>query len=316
MKIVFFGSSQFAVPSLKALKSAGYKIACVITQPDKQRGRGLHLEGTAVKQIAQDYKLRIYQPQGINTPETINFIKELNPDLFVVVSYGQILSKGILNLPSIFAINAHASILPKYRGAAPINWAIINGEQSSGVTIIKMTEKMDAGSIIMQKQIHIKGDDTSMTLTEKLSQLAAELLVGSLKQIEDNDYKLMPQAGPVSFAPKLKKEDGLIDWGSPVQNIYNLIRGCLSWPGAFTHYKGKLLKIYRAEVCRLAGLPVCRLPGEIIKVDKDAIIVATGEGNLIIEELQIEGKRRMKVEEFIAGHKVSAGERMVYSAHT
>jgi len=309
MRIVFFGSSQFAVPCLKALKTAGYKIACCITQPDRPKARGLHLEGTAVKQAALEYKIRTYQPERINTAEAINFIEGLNPDLFVVVSYGQILSKGILNLPAIFAVNAHASILPKYRGAAPINRAIINGELATGVTIIKMTEKMDAGPIIMQKQIHIKEDDTSLTLTEKLSQLAAELLVGSLKQIKDNDHKLMPQAGPVSFAPKLKKEDGLIDWEKPAQNIYNLIRGCLSWPGAFTHYKGKLLKIYKAGVCRFAGLPVCRLPGQVIKVDKDGIIVATGEGALIIEELQIEGKRRMKVEEFILGHKVVIGDR-------
>lgn len=309
MKIVFFGSSQFAVPCLKALIANGCKISCCITQPDRPRARGLHLEGTAVKQIAQASKLRIYQPPRINTPEAIKFIKELNPDLFVVVSYGQILSKAILSLPKLFAINTHASILPKYRGAAPINWAIINNEQSTGVTIIKMAEKMDAGPIIMQKQIHIKDEDTSITLAEKLSQLAAELLTGTLRQIKNNDYKLIPQAGIVTFAPKLKKEDGLIDWRKSAQNIHNLIRGCLSWPGAYTHYKGKLLKIYKAKIS-LEQQANSVSPGEILNVSKDGITVATGDRNLIIEEIQIEGKRRMKTEEFIAGHKINVGDKL------
>lgn len=308
MRIVFFGSSQFAVPSLRALKSAGYKIACVITQPDRPKARGLHLEGTAVKQIAVDQRIRIYQPLKINTEEATGFIKQLNPDLFVVVSYGQILSKEILDLPKIFSLNAHASILPKYRGAAPINWAIINGEKSSGITIIKMTEMMDAGPVIIQKQIHIKEEDTSVTLAEKLSVLAAELLIGTLKLIKNNDYKLVPQPGIVSFAPKLKKDDGLINWEKPSRDIYNLIRGCLSWPGAHTYYKGMLLKIYKAGICRLAGLPENQLAGQVIKADKDGVIVATGEGNLIIEELQLEGKRRMRTEEFILGHKICSGE--------
>jgi methionyl-tRNA formyltransferase len=308
MKIVFFGSSQFAVPSLQALIKAGYKISCVITQPDRLKGRGLHLEGTAVKQIAQLAKLRIYQPLKINTSETIIFIKNLNPDLFVVVSYGQILSKAILGLPKICAVNAHASILPKYRGAAPINRAIINGEQSSGVTIIQMTEKMDAGPVIMQKQIHIKEDDTSVSLTEKLSLLASELLTGSIRQIKNNDYKLIPQDGAATFAPKLKKEDGLINWNNSAQNIYNLIRGCISWPGAFTYYKGKMLKIYQSTATQPQSGQANKQAGEVIEVSKQMIAVACGNGNLVIKELQLEGKRRMTAEEFIAGHKIKAGE--------
>lgn len=307
MRIVFFGSSQFAVPSLKVLITEGYKISSVITQPDKLKGRGLRLEGTAVKQIAQEYKLRVYQPQNINTPDAINYIKALKPDLFVVVSYGQILSKAILNLPKDFAINAHASLLPKYRGAGPVNWAIINGEQSSGVTIIKMSEKMDAGHIIMQKQIFIKSDDTSETLREKLSVLSAELLVGTLKQIKNNDYKLTPQSGPVSFAPKLKKEDGFIDWKKPAQDIYNLIRGCLNWPGAYTYYRGKLLKIYKARVDVEQSLED-KCPGTIINVTKHGFSVVSGRGNLIIEELQVEGKRRIQAKDFISGHKIVIGE--------
>jgi methionyl-tRNA formyltransferase len=315
MRIVFFGSSQFAVPSLKALITGDQKISCVITQPDRFKGRGLHLEGTAVKEVAKDYKLRIFQPEKINTNEAINFIKTLDSDLFVVVSYGQILSNDILNLPKIFALNAHASILPKYRGAAPINWAIINGEQATGVTIIKMIKEMDAGPIILQKQICIKDEDTSITLAERLSILAAELLIGSLKQIKNNDFKLTPQLKvAVTLAPKLKKEDGLIDWDDSAQNIYNLVRGCLSWPGAFTYCKGKLLKIYKARVIKALGDQANKTPGEVIEVSKHEIIVACARDNLSIEELQIEGKRRVKTEEFLAGHKVISGEKLGISA--
>ncbi len=306
MNIVFFGSSKFAVPALEAIIKSGSKVLCVVTQPDRQKGRGMHFEGTAVKHTANQYKLKLYQPQKINNVTAFNLLKELKPDLFVVVSYGQILSKEILSLPKIFSINAHGSLLPKYRGAAPINRAIINGEQVTGVTIIKMNEKMDAGKIIMQSQILIKDEDNAIELEGKLSLLAAELLVDSVKHISRNDYKLKPQLGEVSFAPKLIKQDGLINWEVSAQHIYNLIRGCISWPGAFTHCKGKLLKIYKASLSyeEYSGVK----PGEIIKVLKDGIVVAAEDRALIIRELQIEGKRRMKAEEFISGHKISPGE--------
>lgn len=309
MNIVFFGSSQFAVPSLTALITEGYKISCVVTQPDRKKGRGFHLAGTPVKTLSNKTGIKIYQPEAVNASESIKLLKGLNPDLFIVVSYGQILSQEILKIPKIFAINAHASNLPKYRGAAPINWAIINGEKTTGVTIIKMSEKMDAGPIILQKTVEIKDEDTAITLEEKLSQKAAGLLIDSLKSIENKTYDLTVQDDDkVSFAPKLKKEYGLINWGKPAQDINNLIRGCLSWPGAFTHYNGKLLKIYKAKI----SSQVPRLPGssfgEIINISQEGITVATGQDSLIIEELQIEGKKRMEVEEFIAGHKICVGE--------
>lgn len=310
MNIVFFGSSQFAVSSLKALLNTRHKVSCVVTQPDRQKGRGLHLEGTPVKSSAQEADLQIYQPLKINTPEAVKFLKNFNADLFVVVAYGQILSKEILDIPTIFAINAHASVLPKYRGAAPINWALINGEKTTGVTIMKMTEKMDAGAIITFKTIDILDDDTSVSLEDKLSQLAAQLLVNSLESIENNDYKLTSQdEKKASLAPRLKKEDGLIDWKKPAQVIHNLVRGCLLWPGALTYYNGKLLKIYEAKVIGVLGNQGFRPPGEIVVASKEGIVVATGEDNLVIEELQMEGKKRMRVEEFIAGHKICAGQR-------
>jgi len=250
MNIVFFGSSRFAAPVLEALLTSRHKVTCVLTQPDRPKGRGLHFAGTVMKTIASESGIRIYQPYNVNDSDTIKFLKGLNPDLFVVIAYGQILSSAILSIPKAFSINLHASLLPKYRGAAPINWALIKGEKITGITVMKMTEEMDAGPIIQQKEIEISNLDTSITLEDKLSHFAAQLLLTSLHSIEDNNYNLVPQdENNVSFAPKLKKEDGRIDWNKPACDIYNLIRGCISWPGAFTYYKGKLLKIYKARVC-------------------------------------------------------------------
>ncbi len=309
MDIVFFGSSNFAVPSLKALLSCAHKISCVVTQPDKKRGRGLSLGITPIKEVARDFNLKIYQPENINIPEAIKFLKDPNPDLLIVIAYGQILPQEILDIPKIFAINVHASILPKYRGAAPVNWALIKDEKTTGVTVIKMTKEMDAGPIILQKTIDIQEDDTAIMLEDKLSGMAAQLLLDSIQSIQDNKYKLIPQdENNASFAPKLKKENGRIDWSRPAWDIYNLIRGCISWPGAFTYYNGKLLKVYKAKVSSCVREFSSSVTGKIISVSKEGIVVATGKDNLIIEELQIEGKRRMKVEEFIAGHKICIGE--------
>jgi len=309
MNIVFFGSSNFAVPSLQALAKTKHNISCVLTQPDKEKGRGLHIEGTAIKAAADTLGLKVYQPEKINTIETANFLKSLNVDLFVVASYGQILSQEVLDVPKIFSINLHASLLPKYRGAAPINWAIIKGEKATGVTVMKMERRMDAGPIILQKTIGILNEDTEIGLQDKLSNLAAELLLECLISIEDKNYKLKEQdeAG-VSFAPKLKKNDGAIDWHKSAEEINNLIRGCMNWPGAFTYYKGKLLKIYKAKAFESLSPSVLQSPGGIVQVSKEGIIVATGGDVLMIKELQIESKRMMRVEEFIAGHKIRAGE--------
>lgn len=308
MNIVFFGSSKFAVPALRALIEAGHKIVCVVTQPDRRKGRGLHIEPTEIKKIAKESGLKVYQPQIINSAEPVKLLKALNPDLFVVIAYGQILSEEVLSIPKVFAINAHASLLPKYRGAAPINYSIINGDTQTGVTVIKVIREMDAGPVIMQKEIAISDNDTVVSLEEKLSKLAAQLTVESLQLIAAGRQKLTIQdKSRVSFAPKLKKDNGLINWGRPARDIVNLIKGCFNWPGAFTHYKGKMLKIYTAGV-RGQGPGARGLPGEIIGIDKHEMIVATGKDSLVIRELQIEGKRRMTAQEFIAGHKVRIGE--------
>lgn len=309
MNIVFFGSSKFAAFSLKALLASKHKVVCVVTQPDKPKGRGLHFAGTVIKTIALDSGIKIYQPDNVNDADTVGLLKDLKPDLFVVIAYGQILAQKILDIPKILPINVHASLLPKYRGAAPINWAIIKGEKRTGITIIKMTKEMDAGRIILQKEIEINDFDTAIRLEDKLSNSAAELLLAALSSIEDNNYNLQPQdEGKVSFAPKLKKEDGRIDWEKPAQDIYNLIRGCINWPGAFTYYNHKLLKIYKAKVFPCTQPSDSPLPGSILDVSKEGITVVTGQDKLIIQELQIEGKRRMRAQDFIAGHKICIGQ--------
>jgi len=315
MNIIFLGSAQFAVPSLEILLKTKHKISCVVTQPDKKKGRGLHLEGTPVKLAASGAGLKIYQPGDINSSEEIEFLKSFGVDLVIVIAYGQILSKAALSIPRIFCINSHASILPKYRGAAPINWAIIMGEETTGVTIMKLEEKMDAGPVIAYKEMNIANDDTADSLENKLSYLAAELLINSLNLIEEKKFQLIPQDNKAAtFAPKLKKRDGLINWDKPAGEIYNLIRGCFPWPGALTYYNGKLVKIFKARVTKSPPhgdflRPPSRGAGEIAEVTKNGILIITKEDNLLIEELQIEGKKRMSVEEFISGHKIQAGEK-------
>lgn len=309
MNIIFFGSAHFAVPSLLALIERGHRISCVVTQPDRKKGRGLCMAETEIKQVAKKHALKIYQPLKINTNEAVEFLKSFKPDLFIVIAYGQILSQGILNIPKIFSLNAHASLLPKYRGAAPINWALIKGEKITGVTIIKIVREMDAGEIVSQKTIEITDDDTAVTLEDKLSQEAAKLLLITLENIKNNNYSLTKQdKDAVSFAHKLKKEDGLINWNKPAQEIFNSIRGLLPWPGAHTYYKGKMLKIHAVKNYQTIDHRPKTKTGEIIKADKEGIVVAAGKGNLVIKELQLEGKKIMAASEFISGYKISPGD--------
>jgi methionyl-tRNA formyltransferase len=312
MNIVFFGSDRFAVPALSQIISSSHKITCVVTQPDRLKGRGLALSCTEVKKIAQAYNISVYQPENINRQERVEFLRGLNPDMFVVVAFGQILSRPVLEIPRIMTINLHASLLPKYRGAAPVNWALIKGETQTGVSIIKMNERLDEGPIILQRSLEIEDSEDAQSLQDRLSVLGADLLLEALDSIQDNRYSLIiQQEKDATPAPKLKKGDGLIRWDKSARDINNLIRGCAGWPGAFSYYQGKILKIHRAR--RTSGnqdIGISELPGEILRVSKEEIIVATAEGNLDIEEMQLEGKRRMTAQEFISGHRISVGERL------
>ena len=306
MNIVFFGSSKFAVPSLEEIARAGYNIACVVTQPDKKKGRGLKTSCTPVKEAAIKLGLKVYQPAQLKNEKETEFLRQFQADLFVVIAYGKILSREILNIPKIFSVNLHASLLPKYRGAAPINWAIIRGEKKTGVSIISMNERMDQGEIITQEAIEIVEDDTESILEDKLSLIGAGLLLKTLPEIKKKNCLLIAQDDKkATLAPKLSKNDGLIDWSKPAADIKNLIRGVNTWPGAFTHYKTKILKIYSVEI--ICGGPA-ETPGKIIQATPAGIVVATGKDKLLIKELQIEGKRKMTAKDFVSGHKVISGQ--------
>jgi len=308
MKIVFFGSSHFALPALGALIKSGHELVCVVTQPDKKKGRHLRMAATDVKSTAMEAKLKIFQPEDIKAKESLDFLKKLKPDLFVIIAYGQIFSQEALDIPAIMPINIHASLLPRFRGAAPINWAIINGDKKSGLTVMYVTRKMDAGPVMLQKEVKIEQQDTSVTLEEKLSQAAPGILLDALKFIETRNYRLAEQDEERAvLAPKLTKQDGLIDWNNPAASIHNQIRGVMPWPGAFTSYRGKMLKIFQADP--LAVFPANKpVPGQVVRADKHGIVVACGRGFLEIKELQLEAARRMPAQSFVIGHKLAAGE--------
>ena len=305
MDIIFFGSSKFAVPSLEALIKGRHKVVCTVTQPDKQKGRHLVFSATDVKNTASQAGLKVFQPENVNSKESIKFLREFNADVFVIVAYGQIFSRELLDLPKIMPLNIHASLLPRYRGAAPINWAIINGERKTGLTIFFVTPKMDAGPVMLKQETEIKESDTSETLEDRLSKQAPQLLNEALEKIDNRQYRLIEQdEDNVVLAPKLKKETGLIDWSNSAQDIRNQVRGLLPWPGAFTYLGAKILKIFKTETSIVfAGKK--HHPGEIVKADKDGITIACGKGFLRIIELQLEAGRRMSAKDFITGHKIA-----------
>lgn len=301
MKIIFFGSSEFAVSILEAL-NAKEGVSLVVTQPDRKKGRALKLKPTPVKETALRLGIKTFQPDSVNTRDSIEYLKESNADIFIVVSFGQILSGEVLALPKLYSLNVHASLLPKYRGAAPINQAIASGEKETGVTIIKMDERMDEGEIALKETVAIDKRDNAITLSEKLSKKGAEFLLKAIDSIKNKKINFLRQDDNLAtYAPKLKKEDGLIDWHLSSNEICNRIRAFLPWPVCFTHWNKSILKIWKARPIEIAD-PGSR-PGMILEVNKGNITVSTGKGAVAIEELQLQGKRRMNVEEFIAGHK-------------
>jgi methionyl-tRNA formyltransferase len=300
MRIVFMGTPEFAVPSLKALIESGDEVVAVVTQPDKPKGRGLEVTPPPVKTLAQKHGIPVLQPQKIKTEEFLKQLEELKPDIICVVAYGKILPKGILELPKYGCINVHASLLPKYRGAAPINWAIIRGEKVTGITTMKMDEGMDTGDILLQREVPIEDEDTAETLSHKLSLTGAEVLIETLNLLKEGKLKPIPQNhSQATYAPMLKKEDGEIDWGKTAEEIRNLVRGTLPWPGAYTFLDNKILKVYKVRVVEGQGKP-----GEVIKSDKETLRVATGENALDILELQIEGGKRLDTATFLRGRKI------------
>ena len=307
MKIVFFGTSEFAMTLLHRLIDSKHKVLAVVTQPDRQKGRRLKVSPPPTKVLAMTRDIPVYQPLDVSGKDSAAYLKKLNADLFVVVAFGRILKKEVLEIPKIYSVNIHSSLLPKYRGAAPTNRAIINGDKTSGVTIIKMNEKMDEGDIILKKEMAIDSDDTNITLSEKLATLGADALEEAIGLIESGPIKFIKQDdSAVTLAPKLKKEDGLINWKESALNIHNKVRGLLPWPGAYTHFKGKVLKILRTEV--LESGDDKGAGGEVVDIIKHkGIVVKTGEGRLLIKYVQIEAKRPFDTDAFLCGHKIGLG---------
>jgi len=297
------GTPGFAVPSLNALIESEDEVVGVVTKTDKPQGRGQRIESPPIKILSQQYGIPILQPEKLKTEEFFNELKSFNPDLICVTAYGKILPKNILELPPRGGINVHASLLPKYRGAAPINWAIINGEKNTGITTMLMDEGMDTGDILLQHEIPIDEEDTGETLSERLSHIGAELLIQTIKLLKENKLSPIPQDhSKATYASMLKKEDGLIDWSKSAQEIRNSIRGTLPWPGAYTFLEGKNLKIYRAIVSLGQGKP-----GLVIISTRGTLRVATGAGAIDIHELQIEGGKRLPIEAFLSGRKIKEG---------
>ena len=312
MRIVFMGTPDFAVGALQALIEAGHQVAAVVTQPDKPKGRGKELQMTPVKACAVAHDIPVFQPVKIKDPEAVAVLRGYQADIFVVAAFGQILSEEILAMPKYGCINIHASLLPKYRGAGPIQWAIIDGEKKTGVTIMQMEKGLDTGDMLMQTEVEITPRETADTLHDKLAEAGARLIVEALPKIEAGQVTPRKQNDAEScYAKMLTKSMGRIDWSMEAERLDCLIRGLISWPGAVTLLRGKTLKIWEEEPADAASFEAqtaAKEPGTVLAVEKDAFYVQTGAGVIKVTEVQPEGKRRMAVKDFLLGYPIKAGE--------
>lgn len=303
MRIIFMGTPEFACPTLGTLIERGEQVIAVVTQPDRPKGRGQQTLPPPVKLLAEQHGIPVFQPVKVRHPDAIEEIRSLEPDLIVVVAFGQILPKALLEIPKYGCINVHASLLPRYRGAAPLNWCIINGESETGVTTMMMDVGLDTGDMLLKKSTPIDPDEDTRSLHDRMSQVGAELLAETLDQLVAGGLVPEKQDDALTcYAPMLKKEDGQIDWSKDAASIKNLVRGMTPWPGAFSYLDEKLLKVYRVELASGSGNP-----GEVLTAGRDGIEVACGEGSIIIHELQLEGKKRLPAAEFLAGCKLEPG---------
>ncbi len=304
-RIVFFGTPDFAIPVLKGLLQGPDEVIAVVTQPDREKGRGRKVIPSPVKGLTLERGLPLFQPEKAREEPFQKKIEDLQPDLFAVVAYGQMLPKSLLKIPKHGAVNVHASLLPEFRGAAPIPWAILKGERMTGVTTMMMDEGMDTGDILLQAEISMSDDETSETLHDRLSLLGAQLLSETVRRMKDGNIHPIPQdPSKATYAPPLRKEDGKIDWSKEAKEIDRQVRALNPWPGAFTEWNGQSLKIYKGEVREEKSR---REAGITFWVGSDFIEVATGKDSFLIKEVQLEGKRRMSVREFLAGHPIPAG---------
>ena len=306
MKVIFMGTPDFSVGTLEALVEAGHEVVLAVTQPDKPKGRGGKMQYTPVKEAALARDIPVYQPKKIREPECIEELKKYNADIMVVIAFGQILPKEILQMTPYGCINVHASLLPKYRGAAPIQWAVIDGEKVSGVTTMQMNEGLDTGDMILKTEIPLDPKETGGSLHDKLAEAGAKLCVETLKCLEDKTATWEPQGeSTTAYAKMLDKNLGNINWNDPAVQIERLIRGLNPWPSAYTHWNDKVIKLWQADVVEDN---TDQEAGTIVKVEKDSFYVQTGEGLLKIEELQLQGKKRRDAGAFLRGNHLEYGE--------
>ena len=309
MRVVFMGTPDFAVPTLQVLLDSRHDVVGVVTQPDRPKGRSGKLQPSPVKEKAMEAGVPVLQPEKVKDPAFFPELEALQPDVIVVVAFGQILPETVLNLPEYGCMNVHASLLPKLRGAAPIQWSVIDGDSESGVTIMQMDKGLDTGDILLQKEVVLDEKETGGSLFDRLMETGAELIVEVLPKIEAVELTPVVQKEELAtYAGKITKDMGNIDFAKSAVTIERLIRGLNPWPSAFTHYKGKILKIWEADVvseCANAENPV---PGTVIAMDKESFTLATGEGALRIRSLQPEGKKRMSCAEFMRGYEIKVGE--------
>lgn len=307
MKIIFFGSGKFGVATLEALIKERHDIALVVTRPDRQKGRRLLFVSTPIKECAAAHRLEVFDPEDPNTSSSIEIFKKKNPDIFIVVSYGKILSRDVLVIPKYLAMNIHASLLPRYRGASPINRALMDGARTTGISFIRMNEFMDRGDIVAEKSVAIDENDNAVSLEEKLSQEAAASVGDILTQIENGRTRFTEQDNTqASYAPLLKREDGLIRWDSDPKEIRDRFRGCYGWPGTFAYFKGDRVKILDLEIGK--GNILGAGPGKIINIEDACLEIACRGGSILVKEIQLESRAKMPIKSFLSGHHVNAGD--------
>ena len=302
MRVVFMGTPDFAVGTLEALLQSRHQVVAVVTQPDKPKGRGKAMQFTAVKEVAVRAEIPVLQPKKVREPEVVEEIRQFHPDVIVVVAFGQLIPKTILDMPQYGCVNVHASLLPKYRGAAPIQWAVIDGEEKSGVTTMQMDEGLDTGDILLTEKVKLDPKETGGSLFDRLAEVGAKLCVHTIQAIEDGTAVYTKQnEAEATHVGMIKKQMGNIDWMQPAVTIERLIRGLNPWPSAYTKLNGKTLKIWRAAV-ETGG--DAKDAGKVVTANKKELKIQTGDGILSLLEVQLEGKKRMDIEAFLRGYEV------------
>jgi methionyl-tRNA formyltransferase len=306
MTLVFLGTPSFAVPTLERIVQAGHRVLAVFTQPDRPKGRGGQLSASPVKVSALQLALPVHQPERIRRPEPVEQLKQMQPDAMVVVGYGQIIPQSIIDIPRHGIINVHGSLLPKYRGAAPIQWAIANGETTTGVTTMRIDAGLDTGDMLLKWETSIGPEENALELGQRMAQAGADLLVQTLAEVEAGTLRAEPQDnGQASLAPILKKEDGQVDWNWPARKIFDRARGFLPWPGAYSYFRGQLFHVWKARVAKESGDAT---PGRLMP-RKKRLLVSSGEGTALeLLEVQVEGRKRMPAEAFVNGHRLAENE--------